>query len=182
MELDELRDGSHHLDGYLYHVLGRRHGSCLLPAPAAPQFRVTAAATASRWALRPCCRHFPALFRAPFRAGPSLSPELTRARWDPPPRRVPGSTLREQRKAGQHRSLWKVFLFIHLREEHCTNITGNFLAKRKKSIKIIFIYEKFSTFFSLGILFPRVVLTQMLGKEGKGQARSSSYTKATEPS
>lgn len=27
VELDELRDGSHHLDGNLHHVLGRRHGS-----------------------------------------------------------------------------------------------------------------------------------------------------------
>lgn len=27
LEVDELRDGSHHLDGDLHHVLGRRHGS-----------------------------------------------------------------------------------------------------------------------------------------------------------
>lgn len=27
VEVDELRDGSHHLDGDLHHVLGRRHGS-----------------------------------------------------------------------------------------------------------------------------------------------------------
>lgn len=65
-----------------------------------------------------------------------------------------------------------------------TNIAVNFpsLPKKGKKYKKNFIYEKFIIFFSLGILFPRVVLMEMLGKEGKGQAKSSSYTKATEPS
>lgn len=145
LEVDELRDGSHHLDGDLHHVLGRRHGSRGGSAPpAVPGY---------------CRRRLPSRRARPPhrglvpppqpRAGPAPSPELTRVWQDPPPAagqglllgkgpasRFPGNPIPWARAERRHRlrqgeKLWKVFVYSRQRTL-CTNITGNFLSLQKK--------------------------------------------------